>query len=166
MSDRDREKNLRVIIKRTLFSFSVAFLVFLIDHVTKILALTHLEYGVPLEVLGPYFRFTLVFNPYGIWGLPITKILPYEIIAILAIFILILFIVKEEKLLYNFFYGLILGGALGNLYDRLRMKAVIDFIEIGISENLHWPIFNLADTFITIGIIGTIFFTFIKKDKK
>ncbi|MEN3044582.1 MAG: signal peptidase II [Candidatus Hydrothermales bacterium] len=165
MSKRDRGKDLIVILGRILFAFFIALLAFISDQITKNLALKYLEYGVPLEILGPYFRFTLVFNPYGVWGLPITKILPYEILAFFAIFILILFIAKEENLLYNLFYGLILGGALGNLYDRIKMKAVVDFIEIGISENLHWPIFNLADTFITLGIIGILIFTFIKKDK-
>ncbi len=154
-----------MLMKKLFIGTGIGFLVFILDQGTKFLALKNLEYGVPFEILGPYFRFTLVFNPYGVWGLPITKIIPYEPVALLAIFIIFFFIAREKILLYNIFYGFILGGALGNLIDRLRMKAVIDFIEIGISENLHWPIFNIADTFITLGIGGIIIFSMFKKEK-
>lgn len=165
MSEGNRGENIKDIIKRVLLGLSLGILIFLLDQITKDLALKNLGYGIPYEIIGPYFRFTLVFNPYGVWGLPITKILPYEPIALFAILILFIFIVREKKLLYNIFYGFILGGAFGNLFDRFKMKAVIDFIEIGISENLHWPIFNIADTFISIGIAGIIFFSIIRKGK-
>ncbi|MEO0271042.1 MAG: signal peptidase II [candidate division WOR-3 bacterium] len=165
MSEGNRGKSIKDILKRILFGLSLGILVFILDQLTKNLALKNLEYGVPFEILGPYFRFTLVFNPYGVWGLPITKVLPYEPIALFAILLLFIFIAKEKKFLYNVFYGFILGGAFGNLFDRLRMKAVVDFIEVGISENLHWPIFNIADTFISIGIAGIIFFSIIRKEK-
>lgn len=165
MSEGNRKKDLKGIMKKLFLSLGIGVLVFFLDQFTKLLALKNLEYGIPFEILGPYFRFTLVFNPYGVWGLPITKIIPYEPVSLFAILVILLFIVREKFLLYNIFYGFILGGAMGNLTDRLRMKAVVDFIEIGISENLHWPIFNLADTFITLGIGGIIIFSFFKKEK-
>ena len=165
MSEGNRGENIKDITKRVLLGLSLGISVFFLDQITKTLALKNLEYGVPFEIIGPYLRFTLVFNPYGVWGLPITKILPYEPIALFAILILLIFIVREKKLLYNIFYGFILGGAFGNLFDRFKMKAVIDFIEIGISENLHWPIFNIADTFISIGILGIILLSIIRKEK-
>ena len=165
MSEGNRTEDLKTVIKKLFLGSGIGFGVFLLDQITKFLALKNLEYGIPFEILGPYFRFTLVFNPYGVWGLPITKIIPYEPIALFAIFVILFFIAREKFLLYNIFYGFILGGALGNLTDRLRMKAVVDFIEIGISEKLHWPIFNIADTFITLGIAGIIIFSFFKKEK-
>ena len=56
--------------------------------------------------------------------------------------------------------GLVLGGALGNLIDRLRYGAVVDFIDVGISESVRWPCFNLADSAITIGVILLILTSF------
>ncbi len=165
MSEGNRGKDLRKNLKRLAIGISTGIGVFILDQFTKFLAMKNLTYGVPFEILGPYFRLTLVFNPYGVWGLPITKIIPYEPVAIIAIILILFFIVKENFMLYNIFYGFILGGALGNLTDRFKMKAVIDFIEIGISEKLHWPIFNIADTFISIGIAGLIIFSILKKEK-
>ena len=59
---------------------------------------------------------------------------------------------------------MILGGALGNLYDRIKYNGVLDFIDFHVG-NFHWFIFNVSDIFITIGVIGMIFFEIIDKDK-
>ena len=50
-------------------------------------------------------------------------------------------------------FGLIIGGALGNFIDRVRIGEVIDFIEVGLNQNLKWPIFNVADSCINIGVV-------------
>tara|TARA_B110000967_G_C18465558_1_gene354777 strand:- start:69 stop:557 length:489 start_codon:yes stop_codon:yes gene_type:complete len=72
----------------------------------------------------------------------------------LVILIIILLLIKTNKK-DSFFYSIIVGGALGNLYDRISYFAVPDFIDIHVA-NYHWFTFNIADIFISIGIIGLI----------
>ena len=73
----------------------------------------------------------------------------------LIILILIFFLIKSEKL-EKFSYSVIIGGAVGNFYDRTVYKAVPDFIDIHYN-NFHWFIFNAADIFITLGILLLLF---------
>ena len=71
----------------------------------------------------------------------------------------------KSKILEKIFFSLIIGGAIGNLYDRIIYKAVPDFIDFHIG-NLHWFIFNPADIFITIGVFCLILDEFIFKNKR
>ena len=76
---------------------------------------------------------------------------------------LIFFLIKS-KAIYSYFIALIIGGSLGNLFDRIYYHAVPDFIDLHIGS-YHWFIFNVADIFITVGIIGLIIIELIKKEK-
>ena len=76
---------------------------------------------------------------------------------------LIFFLVKSKSP-YAYFIALIIGGSLGNLFDRIYYYAVPDFIDLHFG-NFHWFIFNVADIFITIGIIGLILVELLKKEK-
>ena len=70
----------------------------------------------------------------------------------------------KSKGLNSYLIAIILGGSIGNLFDRIYYYAVPDFIDFHIG-NFHWFVFNIADIFITVGIIGLIFLEFIKKEK-
>ena len=88
-------------------------------------------------------------------------------IIILINFVLLYFAIIETKI-KSFFLMIILGGSLGNLFDRIYYRAVPDFIDLNY-EGYHWFIFNVADIFITFGIICLILFEFMhykKKDEK
>ena len=85
-----------------------------------------------------------------------------KIIVIINILIII-FLVKSKGLT-AYFIAVIIGGSLGNLFDRIYYYAVPDFIDFHLGD-FHWFIFNIADIFITVGIIGLIFIEFIKKEK-
>tara|TARA_X000000368_G_C22992312_1_gene694906 strand:+ start:344 stop:838 length:495 start_codon:yes stop_codon:yes gene_type:complete len=82
----------------------------------------------------------------------------YKMITLIIIFItIIIFIFSLKTQNYiGFFFAIICGGALGNLYDRIKFSAVPDFIDLHIG-NYHWFIFNVADIFITLGIFCLIF---------
>ena len=82
----------------------------------------------------------------------------YKIITLIIIIIsIIMFIFSlNSKNYIGYFFAIILGGALGNLYDRIKFSAVPDFIDLHIG-NYHWFIFNVADIFITLGIFCLIF---------
>jgi signal peptidase II len=82
------------------------------------------------------------------------------VIAIVIAFIFYLIYISKKK--YEiFFYGLITGGAIGNLFDRLYFGAVPDFIDLHY-KNFHWFTFNVSDIWITIGIIGILIFDLFK----
>ena len=70
----------------------------------------------------------------------------------------------RSKGIYSYFIAIVIAGSLGNLIDRIYYYAVPDFIDLHLG-NYHWFIFNVADIFISIGIIGLIFVELIKKEK-
>ena len=78
-------------------------------------------------------------------------------------FVLVYFLLKTQGI-YAYLFALIIGGSLGNLFDRIYYYAVPDFIDIHIG-NFHWFVFNVADIFITVGIIGLILIEIFKKEK-
>ena len=82
----------------------------------------------------------------------------YSLITYFIVFIslLILFFVFKSRDNSGFFFAMILGGSLGNLFDRFKYSAVPDFIDLHVG-NFHWFIFNVADIFITLGVICLIF---------
>ncbi len=75
------------------------------------------------------------------------------IVAVLALWIV------ENKPNFYLLYSAIIGGALGNLIDRLRFGEVIDFIDIGLGKNLRWPVFNIADASISISVVLLLYFS-------
>jgi signal peptidase II len=129
------------------------FLAFFIDQVTKLFVVNFLKpLDPPLEIIGSILRLKLTFNPYGVFGLSVG---PTELnYALSLIGIIVLFYVgltlKDRTGLIVF--GLLIGGALGNVIDRLRFGYVIDFVDMGIG-NLRWFTYNFADAFITLGAI-------------
>ena len=76
---------------------------------------------------------------------------------------LIYFLIKTKGV-YSYLIALIIGGSLGNLFDRMYYYAVLDFIDLHLG-NYHWFVFNIADFFITVGIIGLIVFEILNKEK-
>ena len=90
----------------------------------------------------------------------------YNILTVIIILINIglIFFLFKSKGIYSYFIAIIIGGSLGNLFDRIYYSAVPDFIDLHIGD-YHWFIFNVADIFITIGIIGLILFEYLKDEK-
>lgn len=124
----------------------ISILIISADQVTKLLADKYLASSESLPVIGNSFRLTLVKNPYGLWGIKVPIISP----AIVGICIVIVgFVFYKTKLLQ---LALIFGGAIGNFIDRLRIGAVIDFLDFGVGK-FRWPVFNIADAGITIGVL-------------
>ena len=133
--------------------------IFFFDRVTKIYLLNLQENGTDID-----FYITSFLNFYLIWNTGIgfglasmeTNIYYHVLTAIIAcINIGLIFFLIKSKSTYAYMIALILGGSLGNLFDRLYYYAVPDFIDFHLG-NFHWFIFNVADIFITIGIIGLI----------
>lgn len=131
-------------------AFLIAFGVLLADQVTKILALSHLSETQPLPVIGETVRLVLRFNEAAAfsiaWGGPVF-LLVFNSVASLA---LIGYMLKMKSSRVVLFLGAILGGALGNLVDRIAQGSVTDFIDLGVGT-LRWPVFNVADIAIVAG---------------
>ena len=140
--------------------------IFFFDRVTKIYLLNLQEDGTDID-----FHITSFLNFYLIWNTGIgfglasleTNIFYHILTAIITMVNLILiFFLLKAKGNYVYLLALIIGGSLGNLFDRMYYYAVPDFIDLHIG-NFHWFIFNIADIFITAGIIGFIFIELLKK---
>ena len=110
--------------------------------------------AVPL--LGEWLVFTLHFNPGGVWGmLPGRTVILLAVTAVLLpAIVLMAYSCRVERAPY-WALGMLLGSAAGNLYDRLGYGAVRDFIQVdlGIWPVNHWPIFNVADAGIVVGVV-------------
>ena len=86
-------------------------------------------------------------------------------LLIIIISLIILYLALKDKSLTSYLFSLIFGGSLGNLFDRIKFSAVPDFIDLHIG-NYHWFIFNVADIFITLGVICLIFVELFYNKKK
>jgi len=117
------------------------------------------------QLIGEVLKLTYIKNPNTLFSISLGPNFPYIILGFVLIAILVILILHENKLSHSLIYGLLLGGAAGNIIDRLRMGEVVDFIDVGISPTLRWPVFNVADSAITIGLI-IYFIIFLKGVKK
>lgn len=132
-----------------MLTLSTALLILILDQLTKLIIINTLELHQSLPVIEGVFHLTYVRNSGAAFGILAEQRIFFIIITLLLIGFLIFFYrqVKEQGLLINIILGLILGGAVGNLIDRVRFGYVIDFFDFRI-----WPVFNIADTAIVIGI--------------
>jgi signal peptidase II len=137
---------------RRLCGYLTALGVLLIDQLTKRIAYAGLELHQPVPVLGDLLRFTLAWNQGAAFSMPWGGPLFLAVITAAAAVLVAVFIwkVKEHSTLFLAGLGAILGGALGNLMDRLMYGRVVDFIDIG-TTGWRWPVFNAADIAITFG---------------
>ncbi len=150
--------------KENFYFFILIVIIFLFDRTSKLKVISNLNES--SYYVNNYINFDLIWNiGIGFGLLSTTSTIVYNLVTILiALVIFILFLVFiTSKNLDKLIYALIIGGAAGNLYDRLIYKAVPDFIDIHYS-NFHWFTFNVADIFITIGIIIFIVKGFLIKD--
>lgn len=130
--------------------FLVASFVFVLDRITKMAVAGSMSYGQSIGILPDIFHFTFVFNNGTAFGLLKGQNMMLAVFAALAIIAVAVYAVKHKipGLAVSSALGLILGGALGNLFDRVRFGHVIDFLDFRV-----WPVFNIADSAITVGMI-------------
>jgi signal peptidase II len=128
--------------------------VLVLDQAAKALASSHLLLGQPVPILGEFVRLTLVHNTGAAFGLFPGSRLPFILISVLAIGVVLYLFARDayRTLLNRLLLGCILGGAIGNLVDRVRWGRVVDFIDVGWGS-FRWPVFNVADSAVTLGVI-------------
>jgi len=157
--DKDNSKlPLRDSIKRVTLCLIVIALVSASDQLSKLWIRAHLELGESLSITD---RLSLIYigNTGSAFGLLAKQTFLIIIISIAALLFILLFLryLSPATTLSIVSIGLIMGGAVGNLIDRLRFGYVTDFIYFRLWGNFHWPAFNIADAAITVGVFVLIY---------
>ena len=151
--------------KKKIYLFIFVLVFFAIDRISKILILKN---SLSEIYINSFLNLSLVWNSgigFGIFQLePNIFYLLISIIITAINLILIYWMLTSSNYLESIFISVILGGALGNLFDRYYYSSVPDFIDLHY-ESFHWFTFNIADIFITIGIIGLIIIDLFKIKK-
>ena len=159
----------KIFLKKIIIYFGIILFIFLVDRISKLYILSILENFGNVDInINSYINFILVWNSgvgFGLLSFDQSNI--YNTITILIIFInlFIVYLIIKSKDFRVYFFLIILGGSLGNLFDRIYYSAVPDFIDISYND-YHWFIFNVADIFISLGIICLIFAELLNYKKK
>ena len=145
--------------------------VLVLDQITKWLVVQHFQYQEIRTVVPGWFDLTYVLNSGGVWGLGRTLPGPARVAVFLALPSLITVLAVGYAIslplrdrLRHACIALVIGGAIGNLIDRLRLGEVIDFLSAHWQNKHYWPAFNLADSAICVGIAVLLVATLFEKE--
>ena len=154
--------------KNFYISFSIVFLIYFLDRLSKIYVIQLDKNNLGSDIFNSaYLNIVLIWNKGIAFGL-LSFSEPYlynivSLIILITIFILIVMSLKSDGF-KKYSLLLIVGGAVGNLHDRIFFNAVPDFIDFHVG-NFHWFVFNIADIFISLGVIFMILFEFTDNNK-
>jgi len=142
--------------------------IFFFDRATKMYLLNLQADGTNIDFyIYPFLNFYLVWNTgigFGLASMELSVYYHLLTFIILLVNIILIFFLIKSKGVYAYLFALIIGGSLGNLFDRIYYYAVPDFIDLHLGD-YHWFVFNVADIFITTGIIGLILSELLMKKK-
>ena len=153
-------------LKKNIFNLLLVIFIFILDRLSKIIIIKLSE---PLDELNisvtSFINFNLIWNEGIAFGLlSFDDKFYYNLITLLIVLItlIIIWLANKAKGIEKLSFLMIVGGSLGNIFDRIYYSSVLDFIDISVN-NFHWFIFNVADIFISIGVILLIILEFFKK---
>ena len=142
--------------KKSIIDLFTVIIIFTLDRISKFYVISQSEKNLSYDLFeSKFLNINLVWNDGIAFGLlSFDKDYLYNLLTILIIvlIIIIFFMILKNKGLKKYSLLMVLGGALGNLYDRIYFKAVPDFIDFHIG-NFHWFIFNVSDIFISLGVL-------------
>jgi signal peptidase II len=141
--------------------------VFAFDQITKLLVRRTLSLGESVSVLGDVFRFTHVENTGIVFGISVMNPAVYTAISLVASVGIIVYLCMrlDENPWVRSGLAVMLGGALGNLFDRILFHRVVDFIDLGVGS-FRWYVFNVADAAVVVGMGLLLLATYRTRDKK
>lgn len=150
-------------IKEKLIPLVLTPIILIIDQISKLIIVVTLKLGETLEIIGDFFRLRHIRNTNIVFGIggdwpPVLKVITTLIAPLLIILLLFIYYFKAKipRQSYRWLLAAILGGALGNISDRLfRMQGVVDFLDVktyGLFGFERWPTFNIADSTIVVSI--------------
>jgi signal peptidase II len=133
---------------------AVAAVVILVDQITKLAVAGRLAIGESAPVLRGLIALRHIRNTGAVFGVMRGSGRYFTVFSIVAaaVLIIVIFLARRTSTFVKVSLGLIPGGAVGNLIDRLRFGNVVDFIDVGIGPGIRWPCFNVADLAITLGV--------------
>ena len=153
-------------LNKKIFNFFIVLIIFILDRLSKFVIIKLSEPLGELNLsISSNINFNLIWNDGIAFGLlSFNDNFYYNMITALIVLItlIIIWLAAKSKGMEKLCFLMIIGGSLGNLYDRIYYSSVPDFIDISVN-NFHWFIFNVADIFISIGVIILIFLEFFKK---
>ena len=154
--------------KKFFINSSLVILIFLIDRISKIYVISLDKKFLGSEIFSSKFlNIYLVWNEgiaFGLFSSNDSNFYNILTFLIIVIIIILFYMITQSQGLQKYFLFMILGGAIGNVFDRILYKSVPDFIDFHINQ-FHWFIFNVADIFITIGVICMILTELIATNK-
>ena len=160
--------NLKIIHSNFYFSLIIIFVIFILDRLSKLYVIYLDKINTSSEIfVSKFLNIYLIWNEGIAFGLlSFEKDNLYNILTALIIIIIfvLFFLTTRSTGIKKYSLTMIIGGALGNVFDRIYYKAVPDFIDFHVG-NFHWFIFNTADIFITIGVFLMIFLELIDNNK-
>ncbi len=143
----------KIFTRNNIYSLFIISVIFFLDRYTKIFILNNFSDN--LFYLNDFINFDLVWNTgigFGLFS-STSNLIYHSITGLIGtIVIFIIYLINKSTFIDKIFFSMILGGALGNFYDRIVYSAVPDFIDIHY-ERFHWFTFNIADIFITFGVL-------------
>jgi signal peptidase II len=159
---------LKLLSKKFYISFSIVALIYFIDRLSKIYIIHLDKNNLGSDIFNSaYLNIILIWNKGIAFGLlSFSETYLYNILSLIILIIILILIVMSLKSdgFKKYSLLLIVGGALGNLHDRIFFNAVPDFIDFHVG-NFHWFVFNIADIFISLGVIFMILFEFTDNNK-
>lgn len=139
-----------------------------LDQITKAVTRQTMTIGESIPVIRNFFHLTYITNDGMAFGIdpPFASILlPLVSIILTGVLVWFLWSSRSEPFLFRLSLAVILGGAIGNLIDRLVFGEVVDFLDFMIGQDFHWYIFNVADSAVTVGFILVLYHTFFGQAK-
>ena len=161
---------LKINFKKFFLYSVIVILIFILDRFSKVYILNLAETNNLVDIyVAPFLNLYLIWNKgiaFGLFSFEQNSVYNFITILIIIINLVILIMIMKSDDIKAYFLMFILGGSLGNLFDRIYYSAVPDFIDFHIND-FHWFIFNVADIFITLGIVCLILAEIFlnKKDK-
>jgi signal peptidase II len=149
-----------------MWAFGLAAAILAFDQATKFLIQATMARNQSIEIAGDLLKITYIHNPSAAFGLSLGSVTFYIVFSVIASIVVIAYMLRLPRGEYwpRIALAMILAGAIGNLIDRLRLGEVVDFIQIGLSETLIWPIFNVADMGVSIGVTLLLFYYMVSGD--
>ncbi len=137
-----------------IWAFGLSACIVVLDQATKALVAATMVQNQSIAIAGYLLRITYIRNPSAAFGLDLGSISFYIIVGVTASIVVSYYIIRLPRRDHwpRIALAMILAGALGNLIDRLRFGEVVDFIQVGLSSRLVWPIFNVADMGVSVGV--------------
>jgi signal peptidase II len=168
--------------KRTVLIYGVILFIIVLDQITKFVVKQSMNLYESIGVIGDFFRLTYIENPGMAFGIQFENKILFTILSIAAAVIVLIYLLRmtKEKFIFRMALALILGGAIGNLIDRLINGRVVDFFDFEFFDislpafkflflnfpgydMTRWPVFNIADSAVTCGMLLLTYIIFTQK---